>query len=380
MLRLLFVCNDFDYFMRHWYDRAYQAALGRYEVAVAVPLPGGNTSLPLEDTPFQWFGFEMKRQSINPFKELRSVWLLRRILCNFSPNLIHSCTVKPNIYVSLASLGKTIPQVMSVTGLGTMFNQHGKKYRLVQSLILKTYALLTKGSNTWLMFENEDDRRLFLRWGAGSKKRNILVRGAGVNVNLFTPKENANDPCPLIVFAARMLWDKGAGDFVAAAEKLSAAKIEARFALVGGTDTASRGAVPESQLKEWHNKGVVEWWGYCANMEEILNQAHVVCLPTCYREGVPRVLIEAAACGRPLVATDTPGCRDIVHDKENGFLVQCHDVSALASALKRLILDGNLRRKFGRESRRIAEADYTREIVIEHTLDVYNRALQCHGL
>lgn len=379
MLRLLFVCNDFDYFMLHWYDRAYQASLGRYEVAVAVPLPRGNTPLSLHDAPFQWFGFKMKRQTINPFKELRSVRLLRRIICNFSPSLIHSCTVKPNIYVSLASLGMAIPQVMSVTGLGTMFNRHGIKYRLVQSLILKTYALLANGSKTWLMFENEDDRCLFLRWGVGSKKRNILVRGAGVDVSLFKPGENGNDPCPLIIFAARMLWDKGPGDFVAAAAKISAAKIEARFALVGGTDTASRGAVPESQLREWHNNGVVEWWGYCSNMEEILNQAHVVCLPTCYREGVPRVLIEAAACGRPLVATDTPGCRDIVHDKKNGFLIQCHDVSALTSVLKRLIKDGDLRRKFGHESRRIAEADYTREIVIEHTFDVYNRALQSHG-
>jgi glycosyltransferase involved in cell wall biosynthesis len=176
---------------------------------------------------------------------------------------------------------------------------------------------------------------------------------------------------PLVILAARMLWDKGVGTFVEIARALQKDGIKARFALVGESDPGNPAAVPGVQLEEWRDAGIVEWWGRCADMPDVFRQASVVCLPTTYGEGIPKVLIEAAACGRPIVAYDVPGCREVVRDAENGFLVPRGDVAGLASAIRTLLADSELRTDMGRKGRKIAERDFSEEMVFEQTIGVY---------
>jgi len=179
---------------------------------------------------------------------------------------------------------------------------------------------------------------------------------------------------PVVVLAGRMLWAKGVGEFVDAARRLREQKVEARFVLAGDSDPGNPSAVPVWQLEQWHDSGVVEWWGACDDMPRVLGEAHIVCLPS-YREGLPKVLIEAAASGRPIVTTDVPGCREIVRHEENGLLVPVQNAAALAAALRRLILSPVLRQFLGQRGREIAVAEFGLETVIEQTLTIYKELL-----
>jgi glycosyltransferase involved in cell wall biosynthesis len=205
-----------------------------------------------------------------------------------------------------------------------------------------------------------------------------LIRGSGVDMNIFTPRPEP-EGVPVVILAARMLWAKGIGEFVDAARLLREQKVEARFVLVGESDPGNPSAVPVWQLEQWHDSGVVEWWGACSDMPRVFAEAHVVCLPSYYPEGVPKVLIEAAACGRPIVTTDVPGCREVVRHEENGLLVPTRDPVALAAALRRLIMSPALRDFLGRRGREIAVAEFGLERVIAETLAVYGDLLSHNG-
>jgi glycosyltransferase involved in cell wall biosynthesis len=171
-----------------------------------------------------------------------------------------------------------------------------------------------------------------------------------------------------------MLWDKGVGDYVAAARLIHGQGLDARFALAGRTDSGNPASIPEAQLESWGRDGIVEWWGWQEDMPSILARASIICLPSYYREGVPTVLIEAAACARPLVATDTPGCRDIARQDINGLLVPVRDVPALAAALTRLIESVRLRQSMGVAGRRIVEEEFSSRFILGEILKVYAKA------
>ncbi len=182
------------------------------------------------------------------------------------------------------------------------------------------------------------------------------------------------DGTPLVLLPARMLWDKGVAEFVEAATQLKSRGMLARFVLVGEPDIENPASVPEHQLISWQKDGVVEWWGRREDMPQVLKQSHIVCLPS-YREGLPKSLLEAASCGRPIVTTDVPGCREIVHDGENGILVEARNSTALADALARLLADRELRKWMGRRGRERVLNEFSQEIVVAQVLAIYHEAL-----
>jgi glycosyltransferase involved in cell wall biosynthesis len=173
------------------------------------------------------------------------------------------------------------------------------------------------------------------------------------------------------MFAARLLRDKGIREFVEAAQILKAGDIAARFVVVGDCDDANPTAIGSEQLAAWQNEGAIEWWGRRSDMPKVLASSHVVCLPS-YREGLPKVLLEAAASGRPIVTTDVPGCRDVVRDGVNGFLVPARDSVALAAAIGRLIADPEMRVRMGREGRFIVEREFALSRIVTATLNLYS--------
>jgi glycosyltransferase involved in cell wall biosynthesis len=203
--------------------------------------------------------------------------------------------------------------------------------------------------------------------------RSVLIRGSGVDLARYTPAPEP-EGVPLVVLPARMLRDKGVEEFVAAARMLKQAGVNARFALVGDPDPENPAAISLAQLAAWREEGAVEYWGWRDDMATVFRQAHLVCLPS-YREGLPKALIEAAACERALVTCDVPGCREVVSDGDNGLLVPARDSAALARALRRLIEDAGLRRALARRSRERAVAEFSLERVIADTLALYRALL-----
>lgn len=202
-----------------------------------------------------------------------------------------------------------------------------------------------------------------------------LIPGAGVNINVFRPVTNPNQP-PCVMLAARMLWAKGVGEFVAAAHVLAMRGVEARFVLVGEPDPANPAAIPEAKLREWHGQFGIEWFGRREDMPSVWQSAHIACLPSYYREGLPKCLLEAAACGLPIVTTDAPGCREVIVDGEEGLLVPPKNVEALANAIERLIRQPELRKQMGDNARERAIRIFSEEQVIAATLSVYAEALR----
>jgi len=179
-------------------------------------------------------------------------------------------------------------------------------------------------------------------------------------------------PLPVrVLLAGRMLREKGVLYFVEAARRLRRRGVAAHFVLAGAPDPFNAGTVTEAELRNWVREGVVDWLGPCADMPSVIRSAHVICLPTYYREGVPRILLESAASGRALVTTDMPGCRDVVRDGVNGLVVPPHDVDALETALERMILDGGMRARMGAAARRVAEQEFALGPVLERFWSVY---------
>ena len=233
-------------------------------------------------------------------------------------------------------------------------------------------ALLKRAGDDFV-FQNQDDLTIFHEQFRIARERLYLIRGSGVDIKTYTVLP---EKCGVVtvVLVSRMLRDKGVVEFVEAAKSLKLDGVKARFILVGDPDPENPAGIPESQLLQWHESGVVEWRGYCQDMLGIFSDAHVVCLPS-YREGAPKVLIEAAACGKPIVTTDVAGCREVVRHGDTGFLVPPRDSRALADALRTLIRDPQLRISMGQKGRAFAESELSLEKVINENLKLYEKLL-----
>ncbi len=336
--------------------------------------PPGPHSLHLEADGFRWLEFPLSRRSLNPFNEMlalaRLVWLYRRE----RPDLVHHFTIKCVVYGSLAAqaarrLGR--PAVINaVTGLGYVFLHDGRRGRGLQALARGLYRLALR--NTAVVFQNPDDQQAFLQSELVHAEQIALIRGSGVDLRRFgmTPEPAGT---PVVALPARLLWDKGVGVFVEAARLLKAEGVQARFALLGDLDPDNPAGIPAAQLQAWQREAVIEWWGWQEDMPTQYALTHIVCLPS-FREGVPKTLIEAAACGRAIVAADAPGCREVVRQGFNGLLVPPKDPAALAAALRDLIEGPELRRQMGANGRTLAETEFSVERVVAETLAVYDRA------
>jgi len=224
-----------------------------------------------------------------------------------------------------------------------------------------------------LIMQNHDDPRLFIDAKVVQPQDVVVIRGSGVDPDQFTP---APEPPGVIraVLVSRMLWDKGVGDFVEAARELKRRSVPVQCLLVGDHDPGNRASVPVEQLTRWHREGVVHWLGHSSEVAQVFAQAHIVCLPS-YREGLPKVLIEAAACGRAIVTSDVPGCREIVQHGRTGLVVPVRDGRALADAIQTLAREHELRRSLAGNGRDLAVREFSVEKVLRETLEVYGGVL-----
>lgn len=328
----------------------------------------------IESEGFRVIPIKLKRQGKNIFKELGSLLEIIRIYRKEKPDVVHHVAVKPVIYGSVAGMITRVPFIVnSLAGLGYIFLNKGFKASFVRQIFILIYKIIFYPKSTVGLFQNPEDQELFISLGILNKKRSELIKGSGVDISLFsvTPVYRG---LITIILAGRMLWDKGIGELVEAAKILYFKGSKFRIVLVGKPDKENPKTISKGILQGWHDEGVVEWWGYQENMVDVLSKAHIAVLPS-YREGVPKFLIEAAACGRPIVATDVPGCREIVRDGQNGLLVPSHDAKSLADALEILINDSDLRKSMGERGREIVEEEFSEEIVVSKTMELYRKLI-----
>ncbi len=334
--------------------------------------PDGDFVNKLREAGFRHIFFNFSRKGTDPVEEGKTIRRLKRIYTEEKPDLVHHFTIKCVIYGSLAAKAAGIrPVVNSITGLGYMFLSGKPHVRVIREVVKYLYKKALRG--TRVIFENPDDRELFLKMGLVSEANGYVVLGTGIDTERFKPVPPA-DSVPLTILPARMIWDKGIREFVDAASAIRQSGIPARFALVGNSDEGNPTCIPSEQLALWQKEGNVEWWGWQDDIPAVISGSHIVCLPS-YREGLPKILLEAASCGRPIVTTDVPGCREVVQDGKNGFLVPAKNTEALKEALLKLIADKDLRGSMGEASREKAVLLFSNDIVNEGIYNIYQKAL-----
>lgn len=334
--------------------------------------PEGEHAEKLKEAGFRHIVFNFSRKGINPIRESETIRRIRAVYEAEKPDLVHHFTIKCVIYGSLAAKETGINAIVnSITGLGYMFLSNRPHIRVIREVVKHLYKKALAG--TQVIFENPDDRTLFIEMGLTTEENSNIVLGTGIDTERFKPVPTTNN-IPLTILPARMIWDKGVREFVDAATEIRKTGIQARFALVGNNDVGNPTCIPFDQLTQWQKEGNVEWWGWQDDVPTVLSMCHIVCLPS-YREGLPKILIEAAACGRPIVTTDVPGCREVVRDGENGLLVPAKNAEALKDALLRLIENKEMRESMGNASREKAVRLFSNEIVNNGIYSIYQKAL-----
>jgi glycosyltransferase involved in cell wall biosynthesis len=371
--RLLFLVNEALFFTTHWMPLANAARADGLDVHVAAPFHATYVDV-IRKNGFHYHDIPLKRGGRSLIGELQLITTFVALFRRLRPDLVHHIAMKPTIWGGLASRFVGVrAAVYGITGLGYLFIGEGWRFKLQQFILLQLYRIVLRHRNCRAIFENRDDLKMFCDAGLVAAARTVLVKGCGVDLRQFaaTPEPDGE---VIVMFPARILRDKGAGEFVEAARLLKAAGVAARFVMVGRTDADNPTNIGEATLAEWVHQGWVEWWGFSTDMPPTLAKSHIICMPS-YREGLPRGLIEAAAIGRAIVTADTPGCREIVHHEVNGLLVPVRDARATADAIKRLLDDPALRRRLASAGRAMVEAEYSVEKFTADTLAVYRAVL-----
>jgi len=368
---IYFVSEDW-YFCSHRLPIARKALIKGFKVVVVAKVSKYGSVI--ESEGFELAPIEIQRGGWNLSSEFKTILALYAYYKKYKPDIVHHVAIKPVIYGTIvARVIGSIKVVNAMAGLGFVFISNKKKVKLLRFFIHKLFRFLFNNKNVRLILQNKDDLRYFLKNKLIKKDLVTIIRGSGVDIKKFILVEECMG-IPIVMLASRMLWDKGVGEFVEAAKILKQEGVEARFVLVGENDSENPASISNSQLNEWNELETVEWWGEKIDMHKVLAQSSIVCLPS-YREGLPKVLLEAASCGRAIIATDVPGCREIVHDGESGILVPLKDSNFLASAIKELINNPGKRKSMGKNGRILVKREFSEEIVVNRTMKVYQELL-----
>ena len=367
--RLLYVCPEDRFFCTHFLERAVAARKAGYEVLVLAPDTGSGPVITGKGLTF--VPLALKRHGANPLAELVGTAHLARLYQRLAPDIVHHIGLKLIFRGTLAARLAHVPHIVNApVGMGFVFSSQSLKARLLRPVVRASLKRLLAPGPARVVFENPEDQAECVRMQAAPLDRTVVIRGAGVDTEAFRPSPEPAGT-PVVVMAARLLWAKGVGVFVDAARLLKAQGANVRCVLVGGVDLANAASVPEAQLRAWHEEGVIEWQGFQKDIRPALCDATLFCLPTHYREGLPKVVLEAMAMGRPVITTDAIGCREAVRDGDNGRLIPPRDPVALAAAITDLLADPLARKRMGQRGRKRAEREFATPVVVQDTLHLY---------
>ncbi|MBL0919596.1 MAG: glycosyltransferase family 4 protein [Hydrogenophaga sp.] len=366
---LYFISVDW-FFCSHFLGRAVAAKNAGYEVVVLAHVDQHREVI--EACGFKLIPLRMDRRSMNPYATWLTFLQVLRVYREERPSLVHQIALKPVLLGGFAARLCGIRRVVNaIVGGGYAMTSESLRMRAFRPILRLALRLLLNPQGSKVVFENADDIGEFVRTKQVDPAAAVLIKGAGVDPALYATGERKEDP-PIVLLGARLLWDKGVGEFVEAANLLRARGINARFVVAGDTDPGNRACIDHQTLERWRKAGVVELWGFCKDMPDLLSRATVACLPS-YREGLPRFLLEAMAAGLPCVTTDVPGCREAVRDGDNGLLVPVRDAASLADALEKLLIDPSLRARLGGRGRDRIANEFSSELIETQTLSVYRQ-------
>ncbi|THB64600.1 MAG: glycosyltransferase family 1 protein [Desulfovibrio sp.] len=371
--KILFVVSEDWYFLSH--RLALARAIRDAGCQVAVAAAQGDRVREIMDEDFSFHPIRMQRGSLNPWKEYTAYRDLKRLFKELKPDLAHLVAIKPILYGGVAAKRTGVNGVVcAVAGVGYVFYPGHFTRTLLRRFVELTYRLHLRGrQGVRFILQNPDDKALFLDRALAREDQIRIIVGNGIDTNRFSPSPEPEGKVTVFMHS-RMLWDKGVGDLAEASRLLKAQGQDLDVVLAGDPDPSNPASVPADTLEQWSREGLVTWLGRKADIPGLMAKAHIACLPS-YREGAPQSLMEAAACGKPIVTTDVPGCREIVRQEENGLLVPARDPQALATALARLAQDPKLRSHMGAKSRQLAEQMFSREVVIAQSIEIYKELL-----
>lgn len=319
------------------------------------------------------FGFHpisLNRKAHSPLVELRTFLSILRLYRVVKPDIVHLVTIKPVLYGSIAArLMKVNNVVAAVSGLGTVFLADSFLKYIRRLFVVYLYKIGFAHRRCLVIFQNEDDKRLLENSGALQNCRSRLIRGSGVDLNMYSyiPEPSG---VPVVTMVARLLRDKGVREFVDAARILKERGVSVTFVLAGAPDDGNPTSVDSSELEKWRQDGLVDLLGHCTDIQGLYSKSNIACLPS-YREGLPKSLVEAAACGRAVVTTDVPGCRDAIVPDVTGVLVPPRDANALADAIHLLVESPEVRMAMGKAGRALAEEEFGIDRIVDQHMAIY---------
>ncbi len=367
-MRLLIVVNVDWFFISHRLPVGLGALKAGHEVHIATTLTRGE--IDLEKYGFIVHPIDLDRSSASFFGILKLLFNLLHLFWTIKPEVLHLVTIKPVLIGGLAARFAPVGGIVfAISGLGHVFVADGLWGKLRRSLVGAWYKFVLSKEKMCVIFQNPDDKKIFKTITHLKDEKTLLIPGSGVNLSeyTYTPLPSGEK---IVLMAARLLKTKGTREFVSAAKKLHESGVKARFWLVGDPDPENPASIAPKELENWYFRKEVEFFGHRSDMPLLMSKAHIVVLPS-YREGLPKVLIEAAACGRAVVTTDVPGCRDAIINGVTGLLVPPKDAVALAKAIQKLLDDPETCRSMGNAGRRRAEAIFNVDSVVDAHLKVY---------
>ena len=367
-MKLFIIVNEDRFFLSHRVPLAVAALKQGYDVSIVAKDTGRKEEVTALGVRF--IDFPVNPTGMNLMQELKSFFFLWRLFRKEKPDVVHNVGLKDMVWGGLAAKLAGVKVVINaVSGLGVMFSS--PKLSLTARMLLGVQRFSNNRKNVYEIFQNQEDKELYLKHHVMKENQCVFIKGSGVDLNEYHYAEEPTDGKIIVLFTARMVKEKGVCDLVEAAEMIrDKYKDKVEFHLCGGL-SANPKAITEQELRSLCDDKYIRWFGFCRDVDERLRKCHIVAFPSYYREGVPKSLIEAAATGRPIITCNSIGCKDVVDDDVNGFLITPKDTKALAERLETLINDADLRQRMGKAGRQTAEREFNIQSVVNAHLKLY---------
>lgn len=371
MKKLCFYINSDWYFNLHWKERALAAKEDGYEVHVICNFENSNIFREFELLGIKPHNSRMSEQSLNPLVILRDLARSLRVIRKINPDIIHCITIKPCLIGGFYAKVFRKKLVLSFVGLGRVFSSSATKYKILKYNVSKFYRWVSNKKDVFFIFEHDLDRKKIISITGVDARKTIVIDGAGIDTEKFEYLNEPDNTPPTVLFASRLIWSKGLSDLIEARKILLKKGVHFNLVVAGITVKKDPDAIPDNVIKKWSEAEDIIWLGQRDDVKTLIEQSNIVALPSVYAEGVPRILIEAAAVGRPSISYDMGGCSSIIVNNNTGFIVD-KNIDDLARKLEILITNKKLRIDFGINARAWVMSRFCSTYVIKKTLRVYN--------